>query len=80
MSARADAPGAQAQRVRAALGRSQTAEDVAATVAHLAGDGGRAITGTALLVDAGRTRDRDPAHAHDRDGVRRGVGRPSWRA
>jgi hypothetical protein len=26
---------------------------LAATVAHLAGDGGRTITGTALLVDAG---------------------------
>ncbi len=49
----ADGPDAPAQLARTALGRFQTAEDVAATVAHLAGDGGRTITGTALLVDAG---------------------------
>ena len=46
-------PGAPAQRARSALGHFQTAEDVAATVAHLAGPGGRTITGAALLVDAG---------------------------
>jgi 3-oxoacyl-[acyl-carrier protein] reductase len=49
----ADGPYADAQRARTALGRYGTAEDVAATVAHLAGEGGRAITGTAVLVDSG---------------------------
>jgi 3-oxoacyl-[acyl-carrier protein] reductase len=49
----ADAPGADVQRARTALGHYQSADDVAATVAHLAGAGGRTITGTALLVDAG---------------------------
>jgi NAD(P)-dependent dehydrogenase (short-subunit alcohol dehydrogenase family) len=36
-----------------ALGHYGTAEDVAATVAHLAGAGGRFITGTAIAVDGG---------------------------
>jgi 3-oxoacyl-[acyl-carrier protein] reductase len=36
-----------------ALGRYGTAEDIAVTVAHLAGDGGRYITGTAITVDGG---------------------------
>ena len=49
----ADGPGADDQRVLTALGHFQTADDVAATVAHLAGPGGRTITGAALLVDAG---------------------------
>lgn len=49
----ANAPGADVQRARTALGHYQSADDVAATVAHLAGAGGRTITGTALLVDAG---------------------------
>ncbi len=49
----ADGPGADDQRALTTLGRFQTADDVAATVAHLAGPGGRTITGTALLVDAG---------------------------
>jgi 3-oxoacyl-[acyl-carrier protein] reductase len=49
----ADGPGAEAQQARTALGRFQTADDVAATVAHLAGKGGRTINGTAVLVDAG---------------------------
>jgi 3-oxoacyl-[acyl-carrier protein] reductase len=49
----ADGPAADEQRALTALGRFQTAADVAATVAHLAGPGGRTITGTALLVDAG---------------------------
>jgi 3-oxoacyl-[acyl-carrier protein] reductase len=49
----ADGPGADAQRAATALGHYQTADDVAATVAHHAGEGGRTITGTALLVDAG---------------------------
>jgi NAD(P)-dependent dehydrogenase (short-subunit alcohol dehydrogenase family) len=49
----ADGPGAASQVALTALGRFQTADDVAATVSHLAGDGGRTITGTALLVDSG---------------------------
>jgi 3-oxoacyl-[acyl-carrier protein] reductase len=49
----ADGPDAELQRAHTALGRFQTAEDVAATVAHLAGPDGRTITGTALLVDSG---------------------------
>jgi NAD(P)-dependent dehydrogenase (short-subunit alcohol dehydrogenase family) len=49
----ADGPSAEAQRTLTALGSYQTADDVAATVAHLAGSGGRTITGTALLVDSG---------------------------
>jgi NAD(P)-dependent dehydrogenase (short-subunit alcohol dehydrogenase family) len=49
----ADGPGADAQRALSALGSYQTADDVAATVAHLASEAGRTITGTALLVDAG---------------------------
>ena len=49
----ADGPGAAGQRSLTALGSFQTADDVAATVAHLAGEGGRTITGTALLVDSG---------------------------
>jgi NAD(P)-dependent dehydrogenase (short-subunit alcohol dehydrogenase family) len=48
-----DGPSAEAQRALAALGSYQSADDVAATVAHLAGPGGRTITGTALLVDSG---------------------------
>ena len=49
----ADGPSAEDQRTLTALGRFQTADDVAATVAHLAGAGGRTITGAALLVDSG---------------------------
>ncbi|MEV6107141.1 3-oxoacyl-ACP reductase family protein [Streptomyces sp. NPDC051940] len=36
-----------------ALGRYGTPDELAATVAHLAGDGGRYITGTAITVDGG---------------------------
>jgi 3-oxoacyl-[acyl-carrier protein] reductase len=36
-----------------ALGRYGNAEDIAATVAHLAGEGGRYVTGTAITVDGG---------------------------
>jgi NAD(P)-dependent dehydrogenase (short-subunit alcohol dehydrogenase family) len=36
-----------------ALGRYGTADDIARTVAHLAGDGGRYVTGTAIAVDGG---------------------------
>ena len=49
----ADGPSAEDQRTLTALGHYQSADDVAATVAHLAGPGGRTITGTALLVDSG---------------------------
>lgn len=49
----ADGPHADAQRQLSALGRYGTADDVAATVAHLAGPGGRSITGAGLLVDSG---------------------------
>jgi 3-oxoacyl-[acyl-carrier protein] reductase len=49
----AGAPGADVQRAVTALGRFQSADDVAATVAHLAGEDGRTITGAALLVDSG---------------------------
>jgi NAD(P)-dependent dehydrogenase (short-subunit alcohol dehydrogenase family) len=49
----ADGDSAEHQRSLTALGRFQTADEVAATVAHLAGPGGRTITGASLLVDAG---------------------------
>jgi len=49
----ADGPDAEAERALTALGRYAAPEDVAASVAHLAGPGGRSITGTSILVDAG---------------------------
>jgi 3-oxoacyl-[acyl-carrier protein] reductase len=49
----ADAPGASVLRSIPALGRYGSPEDVAAMVAHLAGDGGRYITGAAISVDGG---------------------------
>ena len=49
----ADADEAEHQRSLTALGRYQTADELAATVAHLAGPGGRTITGASLLVDTG---------------------------
>jgi 3-oxoacyl-[acyl-carrier protein] reductase len=49
----ADGPAAPFLSGLPALGRYGTAEDIAATVAHLAGDGGRYITGTAITVDGG---------------------------
>jgi 3-oxoacyl-[acyl-carrier protein] reductase len=48
----ADGPAADSQRNLTALGAFQTADDVAATVAHLVG-AGRTITGASLLVDSG---------------------------
>lgn len=48
-----DAEGADEQRALAALGRFMDPDDVAATIAHLAGPAGRNITGAALTVDAG---------------------------
>jgi 3-oxoacyl-[acyl-carrier protein] reductase len=44
---------ADGQRAATALGRYGKPEDIAAMVAHLAGDGGRFITGTSILVDGG---------------------------
>ena len=49
----ADGPGASVLRSIPALGRYGTPEDIAAMVAHLAGDGGRYITGAAISVDGG---------------------------
>lgn len=45
--------GAEAQLPEIALGRFGAAEEVAATVAHLAGPGGRWITGAEIAVDGG---------------------------
>jgi 3-oxoacyl-[acyl-carrier protein] reductase len=49
----ANGPDADAERGYTALGRYLDPEDIAATVAHLAGEGGRNITGAAFVVDAG---------------------------
>ncbi|WP_052849957.1 SDR family NAD(P)-dependent oxidoreductase [Streptomyces avicenniae] len=49
----ASAPEADAERALTALGRYLEPDDIAATVAHLAGPGGRGITGAAITVDAG---------------------------
>ncbi|MGH8083146.1 MAG: SDR family NAD(P)-dependent oxidoreductase [Lysobacter sp.] len=49
----ANGEGADHQRSGLALGEYGRAEDVAATVAHLAGPGGTFITGTAISVDGG---------------------------
>lgn len=49
----ADGAHADAQRELTAMGRFLAADDVAATVAYLAGPGARNITGTAITVDAG---------------------------
>ncbi|QVQ49989.1 3-oxoacyl-ACP reductase FabG [Spiractinospora alimapuensis] len=49
----ADGPGADDQRYLTALGRYNTADEVAATVAYLAGPGGATITGSAITVDGG---------------------------
>lgn len=49
----ADGPDADAERGFIALGRYADAAEIAATVAHLAGPGGRYITGTAVAVDGG---------------------------
>ncbi|MEV6159748.1 SDR family oxidoreductase [Nonomuraea sp. NPDC052129] len=51
----ADGPGARAQSAYTALGRYGEAADIAATVAHLAGEGGRYITGASIAVDGGVT-------------------------
>lgn len=49
----ADAPTADAERALTALDRYAAPEDIAAMVAHLAGEGGRAITGASIAVDGG---------------------------
>ncbi|MCL7378059.1 3-oxoacyl-ACP reductase family protein [Streptomyces sp. 35G-GA-8] len=49
----ADGPGAETQRGLTALGRYGRPADIAATVAHLAGDGGRYVTGASIAVDGG---------------------------
>lgn len=51
----ADGPDADAERSFTALGAYCSPEDIAATVAHLAGEGGRMITGATIPVDAGVT-------------------------
>lgn len=49
----ADGPDAAAEHAFVALGHYGKPADIAATVAHLAGDGGRYISGTAIAVDGG---------------------------
>lgn len=49
----ADAPLADLMRARMALSQYGTGDDIAALVAHLAGDEGRYITGTAITIDGG---------------------------
>jgi NAD(P)-dependent dehydrogenase (short-subunit alcohol dehydrogenase family) len=49
----ADGPCAGILRPVTAVGRYGHVDDIAAVVAHLAGDGGRYITGTAVTVDGG---------------------------
>jgi len=49
----ADGPAASFLSSLPALGRFGTAEDIAAIVAHLAGDGGRYVTGAVIRVDGG---------------------------
>ncbi|MEV6038435.1 3-oxoacyl-ACP reductase family protein [Nonomuraea sp. NPDC052116] len=51
----ADGPGADAQSAYTALGHYGEPADIAATVAHLAGEGGRYITGASIAVDGGVT-------------------------
>nr|MDT0662559.1 SDR family oxidoreductase [Micromonospora sp. DSM 115978] len=49
----ADGEGADHERSFIAVGRYAEPSDIAATVSHLAGEGGRYITGTAIAVDGG---------------------------
>ncbi|MGJ6962237.1 SDR family NAD(P)-dependent oxidoreductase [Streptosporangium sp. G11] len=51
----ADGPGAEEERRFTALGRYCSPDDIAATVSHLAGEGGGNITGATITVDAGTT-------------------------
>jgi 3-oxoacyl-[acyl-carrier protein] reductase len=49
----ADGPGADLERSLMAVGHYGSPEDIAAMVAHLAGQGGRFVTGAAFAVDGG---------------------------
>ncbi|MFP2903747.1 3-oxoacyl-ACP reductase family protein [Pyxidicoccus sp. 3LFB2] len=49
----ANGPAAEAERVLLPLGHFGESEDIAATVAHLSGEGGRFITGASIAVDGG---------------------------
>ncbi len=49
----ANGAGADGQRSQLALGHYGSTDDIAATVAHLAGEGGRFITGATIAVDGG---------------------------
>jgi len=49
----ADGESADLQRTWTALGRYGIGEDVALTVTHIAGDGGRYMTGSAVTIDGG---------------------------
>lgn len=49
----ADGPGADAEREYIPLGRYAEPEEIAATVAHLAGEGGSYINGASIAVDGG---------------------------
>jgi 3-oxoacyl-[acyl-carrier protein] reductase len=49
----ATGPDAEAERALTALGRYNDPADIAATVAYLAGEGGRNITGATITVDGG---------------------------
>ncbi|WP_330343153.1 SDR family NAD(P)-dependent oxidoreductase [Streptomyces sp. NBC_00557] len=49
----AGGPGGELQARMTAVGRYGTPEEIATTVVHLAGEGGRFITGTAIAVDGG---------------------------
>ncbi|TQN28284.1 NAD(P)-dependent dehydrogenase (short-subunit alcohol dehydrogenase family) [Haloactinospora alba] len=51
----ADGEGADEERALTSLGRYGSTEDIAATVAHLAGPSGSYITGTSVTVDGGVT-------------------------
>jgi 3-oxoacyl-[acyl-carrier protein] reductase len=51
----ADGPNADTIRSFTALGRYAEPSDIAATVAHLVGDGGRYVTGATINVDGGFT-------------------------
>jgi 3-oxoacyl-[acyl-carrier protein] reductase len=51
----ADGPGAGFLRPVTAVGHYGSVDDIAAAVAHLAGDGSRYVTGTAITVDGGFT-------------------------
>lgn len=49
----ADGPGADEERTRSALGRFALPDEIAAMVAHLAGPGGRFVSGASIAVDGG---------------------------